>query len=79
MNALIKVAALAALSTSTAAFAAESGAFSKLDTNGDGKISMDEAKADPDISAKFAELDTDKNGSLTSSEMKAGAKRPRER
>lgn len=79
MNSLIKVAALAALSCSTTAFAAESSDYSKLDTNGDGKISKDEAKADPEMAAKFDELDTNKDGSLTSSEIQAGAKRRRDK
>lgn len=84
MNTLIKVSALAAVLSVSAAFAQESptaaptsqtGAqsmdYSKLDKNGDGNISKDEAKADPSLSAKFDELDTDKSGSLSTTELAA--------
>ena len=66
MNALIKVAALAAVLSASAAFAqdypstepsaqgsAQAVDYSKLDANADGSISKDEAKADPTLSAKF--------------------------
>jgi hypothetical protein len=84
MNTLIKVAALAAVLSIPAAFAQESptaaatsqsGAqsmdYSKLDKNGDGNISKEEAKADPSLSAKFDELDKDKSGSLSTTELAA--------
>lgn len=83
MNALIKVSALAAVLAASAAFAqdyptapasqtgAESMDYSKLDKNGDGNISKDEAKADPTLSAKFDELDKDKSGSLSTTELSA--------
>ena len=85
MNALIKVAALAAVLSVSTAFAQnypapepsaksseKSADYSKLDVNGDGSISKDEAKKDPTLSAKFSELDTDKSGSLTTAELSAG-------
>jgi hypothetical protein len=84
MNALIKVAALAAVLSIPAAFAqdypssaasqtgaTESMDYSKLDKNGDGNISKEEAKADPTLSAKFDELDKDKSGSLSTTELAA--------
>ena len=83
MNELIKVAALAAVLSASAAFAqdypstqpsAQSGQaadYSKLDANGDGSISKDEAKADPTLSAKFMDLDKDKSGSLSTTELSA--------
>jgi len=83
MNALIKVTALAAVLSVSAAFAQnypapepsaseKSADYSKLDVNGDGSISKDEAKKDPTLSAKFSELDTDKSGSLTTAELSGG-------
>jgi hypothetical protein len=86
MNALTKVAALAAVLATSAAFAqtypstpssqsgAESMDYTKLDKNGDGNISRDEAKADPSLSAKFDALDTDKSGSLSTTELTAKSK-----
>lgn len=83
MNSLIKIAALAAVLAVPAAFAqdypsspssqtgAQSMDYSKLDKNGDGNISKDEAKADPTLSAKFDELDKDKSGSLSTTELAA--------
>jgi Ca2+-binding EF-hand superfamily protein len=49
----------------------QSADYSKLDVNGDGNISMDEAKADPTLSAKFNELDKDGSGSLSTTELSA--------
>ena len=86
MNALIKVAALAAVlaagtalaqtypSTSSSQSSAEATDYTKLDKNGDGNISKDEAKADPSLSAKFDTLDTDKSGSLSTTELSAKMK-----
>lgn len=91
MKAIIKVSTLAALLAAGAAFAgdppapassttgAQSTDYSKLDTNADGVISKDEAKADPALSAQFGELDADKNGTLSSSELaKAGMQKGKE-
>ena len=84
MNELIKVAALAAVLSASAAFAqdnpstepsaqssGQSADYAKLDANGDGSISKDEAKMDPTLSAKFSELDKDKSGSLSTAELTA--------
>ena len=40
-----------------------------LDTDVDGRISIEEAAADPDLAAVFAELDVNKDGYLTPSEL----------
>ena len=87
MNALIKVSALAAVLSASAAFAQDNPStepsaqgsgqaadYSKLDANGDGSISKDEAKGDPTLSAKFSELDKDKNGTLSSTELSGASK-----
>ena len=89
MNALTltKVAALAAVLSVSAAFAQDNPAtqpsaqsseqsadYSKLDKNGDGSISKDEAKMDPTLSAKFSDLDKDANGSLSTTELSAAKK-----
>ena len=41
-----------------------------LDTDNDGRISVEEATADASLSAVFAELDIDKDGYLSPSELK---------
>ena len=86
MNTLIKVAALAAVLSIPAAFAEDYPSspaaqpstpstqavdYSKLDMDGNGKISKDEAAADPTLSASFSKLDTDRDGSLSSTELSA--------
>ncbi|MCF2948988.1 EF-hand domain-containing protein [Paraglaciecola aquimarina] len=43
--------------------------FSKLDTNNDGLISIDEAKSDPTLAQVFTELDTDEDGYLSKDEL----------
>ena len=47
-------------------------AFSRADTNGDGKLSKEEAARMPAISAKFEELDGNKDGSLSMDEFAVG-------
>ena len=78
MNASIRVAALVALLFTTAAFADDPD-FSKLDADGDKRISREEVKADADLSARFDEIDSDKDGSLNDSEWKADEKSRREK
>ena len=85
MNALIKVAALAAVLSIPVAFAqdnpstpAQPGSqavdYSKLDMNRDGKISKEEAATDATLSSDFTKLDKDKDGSLSSAELGAKTK-----
>ena len=83
MNTSIKIAALAAVLSIPVAFAADEypstqtqpGAqsvdYSKLDMNGDGKISKDEAATDPTLSYNFGKLDKDRDGSLSATELSA--------
>ena len=47
-------------------------AFSRADTNGDGKLSKVEAARMPAIAARFEELDTNKYGSLSMDEFSMG-------
>jgi hypothetical protein len=47
-------------------------AFSRADTNGDGKLSKEEAARMPAIAAKFEELDANKDGNLTMDEFSVG-------
>lgn len=54
-----------------AAPAGKAAKAAKMDTNGDGSISREEAQAHGKLASRFDSLDTDKNGSLSSAEMKA--------
>jgi Ca2+-binding EF-hand superfamily protein len=48
---------------------AEQKAFSRLDTNHDGKISRNEAKNDPTLAAKFSNVDKDGNKAVDEGEF----------
>ena len=43
--------------------------FTHLDKNHDGRISIDEARADSSFKSRFAAMDTDHNGYVSSSEL----------
>lgn len=45
--------------------------FAKLDTNSDGKISLNEASAHDDLFVAFKKLDTNQDGDLTQTEFAA--------
>ncbi|MBC7957028.1 MAG: hypothetical protein H7Y33_14300 [Cytophagales bacterium] len=47
-------------------------AFTRADTNGDSKLSKEEASRLPAISAKFVEIDKNKDGSLSLAEFTVG-------
>jgi len=51
-------------------------AFARADTNGDGKLSREEAQRFPEIAARFDELDRDHDGFLSFAEFAAGATPP---
>jgi Ca2+-binding EF-hand superfamily protein len=51
--------------------------WKKLDTNGDGKISKDEAKAAPRLAEHFDQIDANKDGFITPDEMKAAHEKMR--
>ena len=51
-------------------------AFTRADTNGDGKLSREEAQRFPEIAARFDELDTDHDGFLSLIEFSVGATPP---
>ena len=52
--------------------AAFEAAFQRADSNGDGKLSREEAARLPAIFAKFDEIDTNKDGFLSFDEFSAG-------
>ena len=47
-------------------------AFKRADTNGDGKLSREEAAALPAVAEKFTQLDKDSDGFINSAEFEAG-------
>ncbi|MBL4630687.1 MAG: EF-hand domain-containing protein [Paraglaciecola sp.] len=48
---------------------AEEDLIAKLDSDNDGRISIEEAAEDASLSAMFAELDTNKDGYLSPNEL----------
>ena len=46
--------------------------MAKLDTNKDGRISREEAKADPRLAARFDQMDVNKDGYLDKADRELG-------
>jgi hypothetical protein len=75
MKSAILLTSLGLLSAATLAMAAPEGRgmdrLRAADTNGDGMISREEAKALPRLLKNFDALDADKNGQISADEMRA--------
>ncbi|WP_105169866.1 calmodulin [Pseudoalteromonas sp. T1lg23B] len=56
------------LISSVSLLAQAGSSFDRLDTDGNGAISLSESKALPKLMAQFKDLDTDGNGELSKSE-----------
>ena len=52
--------------------------MAKLDTNKDGRISREEAKADPRLAARFDQMDVNKDGYLDKADRELGRKQHRD-
>jgi Ca2+-binding EF-hand superfamily protein len=64
-----KLISLVALTFASMALIAEEDLLAKLDSDNDGRISIEEAAEDTSLLAMFAELDTNKDGYLSPSEL----------
>ena len=64
-----KLIPLVALMFASMALIAEEELIAKLDTNNDGRVSIEEAAEDASLSVMFAELDTNQDGYLSHLEL----------
>lgn len=64
-----KLIPMVVLTFASMALIAEEDLIAKLDSDNDGRISIEEAAQDASLSAMFAELDTNKDGYLSPSEL----------
>lgn len=69
MKKLIMLSAFILAAGSAGSAFAQEDELAMLDTDTDGRISVEEAASDPSLSAVFAELDVNKDGYLTPSEL----------
>jgi Ca2+-binding EF-hand superfamily protein len=60
------------------AMAVQGNHFTRMDKNGDGQISREEAAAFPHLSKRFDKIDTNRDGILSKDEMKAAAQQMRD-
>lgn len=60
---------LSVLAFASMALVAEEDLIAKLDSDNDGRISIEEAAEDASLSAMFAELDSNRDGYLSPSEL----------
>ena len=65
-----KLISLVALAFASMALIADEDLIAKLDSDNDGRISIEEAAEDASLSAIFAELDTNKDGYLSPVELR---------
>ena len=65
-----KLISLVALAFASMALIAGEDLIAKLDSDNDGRISIEEAAEDASLSAIFAELDTNKDGYLSPVELR---------
>ena len=65
-----KLISLVALAFASMALIAGEDLIAKLDSDNDGRISIEEAAEDASLSAIFAELDTNKDGDLSPVELR---------
>lgn len=66
---MTKLITIAALLLASSAILADEDLLATLDTDYDGRISVEEAAADAALSAVFSEMDTNNDGYLTPSEL----------
>ena len=66
-----KLIPLIALTFASMALIAGEDLIAKLDSDNDGRISIEEAAQDASLAAVFSELDTNKDGYLSSSELES--------
>ena len=69
IQAMKKLIALLALSLISLALIADENLIAKLDSDNNGRISIEEAAEDVSLAAMFSELDTNKDGYLSISEL----------
>ena len=68
---IVTTAFVASSAFAAAALAGEADHFTKLDTDGDGMVSSEEATADPILSKDWAEVDLNQDGQLERAEFSA--------